>query len=300
IWDDILASKAKQWADKCILSRTSKLYINDNQEATKKNNKIKNRTLNYGENIFIAPLFNPIEEQDQLKSVVYKTMEQWFGEYIYFKYPDKCRKNKYCGHYTQRLWLQKFSTNRNLVKVVIFEKLVWSSTSKVGCAISQCLTDQKTSDSRFFLAYTMACFYDPPRFILKLEMKWPASPSHPHGPVCWCGQSDNTGPGVAVQFGLANCGLQREVSSYTPPKLAQNTTTTQSAPLCATKDPFSHPEGLKKNCEAFVTTRFCEALYFNQLDVRAETAITEQGGVGKSIIRLRRVRGLLDSSNIQK
>uniref|UniRef100_A0A915K3W0 Uncharacterized protein n=1 Tax=Romanomermis culicivorax TaxID=13658 RepID=A0A915K3W0_ROMCU len=76
---------------------------------------------------------------------------------------------------------------------------------------------------------------------------WPASPSHPHGVVCWCapvyrcGWSDNASWGIAeLTASLIATPVGRSHPTHRL-KSAQTTATTPWAPLRDAEDPFGHP-----------------------------------------------------------
>ena len=116
VWDDALEVIARDWSVQCQGSVI--LKHNDQRAST--------YTGSVGENIYGTT--------GQITDVnLNGAINLWFNEYVDYDFEtNRCANGKVCGHYTQ---------------------LVWASSNKIGCAITQC--------SNIQYGGTLICNYAP-------------------------------------------------------------------------------------------------------------------------------------------
>ncbi|XP_041454505.1 cysteine-rich venom protein-like [Lytechinus variegatus] len=121
-WDDVLASTAQKWSDRCVFKHSSRRKRAEGSTFT-----------SVGENIFA--------ETGSAADIGVRGTESWYNETFDYDYEANfCPPEKMCGHYTQ---------------------VVWASTQAVGCGKTFCAKikipgEPDMIDSTFF-----TCNYGP-------------------------------------------------------------------------------------------------------------------------------------------
>lgn len=129
-WDPTLAAYAQSNTDKCNFVHSA--------------TKISGYSGTIGENMAAGQLLAPINTDADLQAAFnvqfqpseFPGIDTWTDEHTHYNYPE-CEYGQTCGHYTQVKTF--FNTNfSNSVTYYELVQLVWASSNKVGCGISQC------------------------------------------------------------------------------------------------------------------------------------------------------------------